>query len=165
MLLVFLLTSPFILASSHLYEQFAPADHWFEYYAVKPASQSFDVGETLRFNSFIEYRRDVGMRWEDTLFCVQDGGIKKYPTQVWPDNGDPELKNPGLVNIDTDEQYDKLTFWEYYIAQPDDSATECYLQGVAIGTTRLGYQKNQFFVTDQFYVNQNATGTIPSTDQ
>lgn len=154
MMLIFVLTAPVIVAANHLYERFSDDETWFEYYAVRPIKDSFKVGETLAFNSFIEYRQPLSIRWEDTLFCTQDDGVKKYTTQFWPADGSTEKKRPGTVNIDVDPAVEALNFWEYYIEKPDSDAIDCYMTGFAVGYTPLGYEKRQYYVTENFSVNK-----------
>ena len=154
--IIFVITSPVILASNHLYEQFSTNEKWFEYYAVRSAETEYKTGEVLKFNSFIEYRQAMDIRWEDTLFCFQKESVKKYKTQYWPANQSTEAKEMGMVNLDLDGNFDEseLSFWEYTADTPDQSAQTCYLQGVSIGSTPLGYEKRDFYITEPFKVNQ-----------
>jgi hypothetical protein len=157
----FTLAIPIVIAAEHLIQRFTPQVSYFEYAAVKPAQPYFSVGETLRFNSFVEYKRDIDMRWEDTLYCYERGGWKKYTPQFWPVDQETQRKDKGLVNLEINEETgtlspktEDLEFWELFKHDPAPDATHCYVCGNAIGKTDKEYPKVQDFCTETFPVNQ-----------
>lgn len=160
-LFVFAILLPTLFLGTHIYEKFTSAETWFEYVhgKVVPVKTAFKKDEQLRFNSFVIYKKDVRMHWEDTLYCTEPDGIKKYQTQRWPEKG-TELTKQGLVNLIRSEEEiviadpNQFTFWAYTKQEVNDSATDCVMTGVAIAETPLGYEKYQFFITDPFLVNQ-----------
>lgn len=161
--LLFLLIVPIVTGFQHLYERFSSPESWYIYHQIQPAQQAFAVGETIRFNSFIEYKKTIIMSWEDTLFChIKDNGVKKYQTQFWSGNdGLGEKKPPSLVNMERIDgvlrpvtEPNALEFWEYTADSVDPDATDCHTEHVIIGTTPLGYKKVYWISSDSFLVNQ-----------
>lgn len=141
---------------SHTYERFSPSESWFEYAATPtiPLKLQYATGETIKYHSDIEYHKTIDMRWEDTMWCSQSDGLKKYPTQFWPADRGSQRKLAGNTNLSAAKD-GELSFWDYYIVLPDKDATSCYLRSVAIGTTPLGYEKTVAFFTDAVLVNIN----------
>jgi hypothetical protein len=81
----------------HLYERYSPTEYWYEYDSdvpVSPVETVFEKGKPLRFVSSVNYYRPVDMQWEDTMWCIQDEGLKKYDTQFWPSETGTERKTP-----------------------------------------------------------------------
>lgn len=149
---VFFMLSPAILAWSHLYERFSSNETWFIYHNVVPTKPAFSIGEHPSFNSFITYHKELRMHWEDTLFCNTENGLRKLRTQRWPLVG-TEFKSPGFVNIGLAENED-LSYWTYAVVDVPQEASACFMQGVAIGETPLGYEKNMLYTTELFEVNK-----------
>jgi hypothetical protein len=148
---VFILTTPVIAATTHLYERLSPPAHWFEYVAVIPLKNEFERGETLKFTSEIEYNQDIRMYWQDQPWCLNPDGIRKYPVQRWPVVG-TELKRASITG--QPDENGKLPFWEYLAAEIDHDATACHMCFVAIGVTDFGYEKRESGCTQWFEVNQ-----------
>lgn len=143
------------LPASHLYERYSPSSWWYEYGSAPttPVKLQYSTGETIKYRSDITYHRTIDIRWEDTMWCFQDDGLKKYPTQKWPSVGS-ERKIGGYITTENTENGES-PFWDYYVMLPDEDATSCYLRSVSIGTTPLGYEKTFAFFTDAVLVNVN----------
>lgn len=138
------------------WEGVQPESYWYEYHSVNLASTYVAVGEFPRFNTDSTYYREIDLRWEDTLWCKQDGGVKKYQTQNWPRSGGVERQSPGN-NIELRTKKNgttSLPFWEYTEEEIDSTATHCQLEWKAIGVTSQGHEKNYEGTVDWFPVNK-----------
>lgn len=89
---IFLVFGTSVNAWNNIVEITTDRTDWFIYNSVDPLKPNFSQGETLKFVSDVTYVRPIDIRWEDTLWCRQDGGIKKYRTQFWPDNKETERR-------------------------------------------------------------------------
>jgi hypothetical protein len=153
MLLILLAIGIFHHGQTYAYERFSPAESWYGYGTppVKPLELAFEKGEAPKFVSDITYHRDIDIRWEDTLWCYERSGIKKYPTQYWPPSGS-ERKVSGFSGLEG-QGIEEVPFWEYYIADVSPEATSCFIRAVVIGTTSLGFEKITTFTSESFLVN------------
>jgi len=167
MLLIFSLLTPVIYTYLYIAETLSQKEEanssvteWYEYYRIIPTKTAFAKGETISFNSFIHYKHNMQMRWEDTLFCQQGEGQRKYNTQIWPQGGGYEFKSEGLVNMEKDNEgvlrleKEQLEYWDYTAEAIAEDATECFLSSVIVGMTPNGFKKPYFYVTEPFLVNQ-----------
>jgi len=170
LLVVFVLLSPLAFTIQYLTDVYAdvsernsPTEDWYVYYDIKPVKASFERGETIAFNSFIEYRQDIEVSWEDTLYCkIKDDGIKKQATQFWPEDADRELKEQGYVNMERGadgilrplKDSTLLEFWEYTAEPIDENAESCYAVHAISGHTPRGYTKSTFITSEVFDVNR-----------
>ena len=141
---------PVLNGMKNAYELSTPVAWWYEYESVTLATDGVPKGEVPKFVSDTTYHRQINMRWEDTLWCRQSEGIKKYTTQDWPATG-TELTPPGRT-LDTNVDGD-LPFWEYTAQDIDEDATSCYLEWIAIGVTKNGHEKVTTGQTPWFPVN------------
>lgn len=137
-----------------VYEGFMPTDHWFEYHSMELLTASVIMGDVPKFVSDTTYHRAIDVKWEDTLWCRQAGGIKKYPTQYWPDDRDTQRQ--GIGNTIQNAGDEQAPFWEYTVVPIDEDATECRMAWKAIGVTSQGHEKVWQGTTDWFKVNVNA---------
>ena len=58
-------------SKQNVYEEM-PYSYWAEYSSVTPYKEVFDVNETLRFVSERIVYREVGVDWNDVLYCDND---------------------------------------------------------------------------------------------
>lgn len=142
--------TPLLDSFSSFHERVQPPEYWYKYESVSLATEGVSKGEVPKFVSDTTYYRNINMRWEDTLWCRQPEGIKKYTTQSWPEEGS-ELNEPGR-NLDTTED-GAVPFWEYTASKIDPDATSCFLEWIAIGITQHGHQKVTSGKTAWFQVN------------
>jgi hypothetical protein len=132
------------------YEGVLPDEKFYVYTDVFPAKKSFAKGETIRFVTDAEYFRSMDIRWEDTLWCRQDGFLEKYDTQKWPREG--FQRHPaGLDTITEDTK--ELPTWAYTEERIAESATECFMRWKAIGRSMEGWSVDYSGHTDWFQVN------------
>lgn len=160
-LVIFCITTMVLLSlfkvtyESTLYfaENFAEPQDYVVYYGNPlPTQEGFTAGSTPTFNSFIEYKREVRIHWEERLFCLQEGGWKKYEQiQRFPNEGN-ESKLPGTMNINTPPD-EPLEYWEFYAYPPDPEATKCFVESVVHIETPRGHEKTFQVRTDTFGVN------------
>lgn len=138
----------------YMYEAFSPTTSWYEYgdIAVKPLRLEFKVGENPKFVSDVQYYRNIDMRWEDTLWCYQNGGLKKYKTQRWPESGNERMLAGTSMFADAGENV--VPYWEYSAQQIDDYATSCYIRSMSIGRTPFGFEKEFRYTSETFFVNR-----------
>lgn len=149
LLLMFFIFTPL----QHFTEWYSDQTEWYEYRGagVYPLKPFFATGEVLKFQSDIHYKKDVEMRWEDTLWCQNEDGLRKYQTQYWPKEIEKkEFKKAGDIT-----KGDEGAYWEYTAEATRPQARQCRLCGVAIGYTPLGYKKPWSYCTEWFEVNKN----------
>jgi hypothetical protein len=161
---LFLLMTPILIAAQHAYEYLTPTEHWYIYHDITPAKPVLAVNEPVRFNSYLEYKQSISVRWEDTLYCKINGdGVEKLKTQHWPSERNLyEKKHKQLINLYQDKQgvlrpvtYPiDLQFWSYTAQTIPANATECQAEHVIVGRTPLGYIKPYWTVSEAFKVNQ-----------
>lgn len=144
---------PYLISGSYeVYQDYkernSSQEEWFKYYSIDPISPIFRESEDIVFTSKTEYFKDIDIVWQDTQYCLQGDVRKKYPTQVWPEEGS-ERKTAGTT-VGFDPEIPDT--WEY-IYKPDGSASSCQLQSVVIGTTPRGYEKVYEHIGDYYRVN------------
>lgn len=146
-----------------LFEKIAEPEDYFIYYGVEvvfgteefPDKKGFLKGEYPRFKSNVEYFKDTYVRWEDTLYCKQNGFIDTYDTQFWPEGGeDTQLNLAGRKSHLEGVKIENIPTWVYDEEKISPDATECYMHWKAIGYTWHGHKKPITGVTDWFLVNQ-----------
>lgn len=136
-------------------EGFADKEHWYIYHSVELVTNGVPKGDVPKFVTDSTYFNEIDVRWEDTLWCRQSEGIKKYPIQRWPDDGGYERQPTGNTIQRHQEKTgtDTFPFWEYTQAPIDEDATECKLEWRAIGITSRGHEKIWTGTVNWFKVN------------
>lgn len=150
-----LLFTPLFSLGEYAYERWSPQTWWYEYEAIVPEPTSFRKGQTLTFNSKIEYKRNINMQWFDYVVCDDGDTIRKLDTQVWPESpepktpqifGDPELQPDGSFKVPT---------WAYTEAKIPATSNFCLLVANPVGyTPRFNFPKVDEIITPWFPVNQ-----------
>lgn len=140
----------------YTYEAVSPVDWWFEYEKIELLGDGVKRSENPAFRSFMEYHRDLHIRWEDTLYCQHNGTIDKYRTQFWPDIPlQTEFKSAGTSHNFNIVDESLLTSWSYTEQEIGPQATRCYMQFKAIATTpHYNIKKVYEETSDWFPVNQ-----------
>lgn len=134
------------------WERAQPPEYWYEYHSVTLATEGVPKGDVPKFVTDATYHQVVDIRWEDTLWCIQTEGIKKYPTQEWPQNGTFERSILGNT-LEVNSNNGQLPFWEYTAASIDADAMECKLLWKAIVLTSTKRELPSSGETDWFKVN------------
>lgn len=129
------------LSRMHLYQSMTPSSAYYVYESVEPIKSGFQKWELLEFETRSFKKRDIDMRWEDTLFCDDWVFTRKYGTQLRPENWKQISLRGATVGV-----------WAYYLPVPENESL-CRVCGAVIWYTSLWYKKTHTYCTEYFEVN------------
>lgn len=140
---VFFMLVAIMTVTEDLHFRFSSDRSWFEYYP--PKVEAVIVGDTIRFSSNSEYKKDLRVEWYDTLYCEKNNGsIYRGDTQYLVD-----YKKAGDVS-------DREATWGYKDFPDADTVSICRMCGEIIGYTPStpfkpsGYEKKDSYCSEWF---------------
>lgn len=129
-----------LLISSGIYgfNTMMPRSWWFTYEGVEFVRAKDDG---LIFKSRVERKREVDMRWEDTLFCDtnRDGKYENYSVQI----SSLAMAPPR-----------RMSESEWHYRKPYPRGESCYLRSVIKVDLKLGVTRKQVFDGKKFQTAQ-----------
>ncbi len=109
---------------------------FFVYNSVIPFKNTFTTNEFPRFVTDAVYYKNMDVRWEDKLWCKENGYLSKYPVQYYPKGGVWERKEAGFDTLNSKKG--EIPTWAYQEVTFMPDTTACMLEWEVIGRSLHG---------------------------
>lgn len=134
----------FLITAEYVYLRLTPASNFFKYISLTPVKEEFLTNEKPTFTTKSVYYKANDMKWNDILYCFDEGKLILVDTQSSEANHFIPKRGLGVISeID----------WIYKGALPSFK-TECYIKSNITMVLDFQVKKVAEVETTKFKINQ-----------